>query len=188
MKKPRGDIIILHMCIINYDQMMHGSWDMVQDRRMDRRADGQKKWQTEMRASPKKDIKDNRTIIEKDVSQLLKTGDLQESYNKWVATIETSIVQRRWTKNPRKDIKELQKIHKRLREECLTAIELLEKILILERIKILKECITEKYIEGRIKRINHVAQEIRENVDNGGKIWNSRENLKRKFRHHIWKK
>ena len=48
-----------------------------------------------MRASPKKDIKDNRTIIEKDVSQLLKTGDLQESYNKWVATIETSIVQRR---------------------------------------------------------------------------------------------
>ena len=29
-KKP-GDIIILHMCIKNYDQMMYGSWDMVHD-------------------------------------------------------------------------------------------------------------------------------------------------------------
>ena len=27
-----GDIIILHMCTKNYDQMMYGSWDMVRDR------------------------------------------------------------------------------------------------------------------------------------------------------------
>ena len=47
-------------------------------------------------------------------------------------------------KNPRKDIKELQKIYKRLREEYLTTIEPHEKIL-LERVKILKEDITEKY-------------------------------------------
>ena len=88
---------------------------------------------------------------EENVSQLLKTGDLQESYNKCATTIETSIktVQRKRTKNPRKDTKELQKIHKRLREEYSTIIELHEKILILERIKILKEHITGKYIEGR---------------------------------------
>ena len=88
---------------------------------------------------------------EENVSQLLKTGDLQESYNKCVTTIETSIktVQRKRTKNPRKDIKELQKIHKRLKEEYSTTIELHEKILILERMKILKEHITEKYKEGR---------------------------------------
>ena len=54
-------------------------------------------------------------------------------------------------KNPRKDIKELQKIHKRLREEYSTTIELHEKILILERIKTMKECITGKYKEGRSK-------------------------------------
>ena len=29
-KMPR-DIIILHMCTKNYDQMMHSSWDMVHD-------------------------------------------------------------------------------------------------------------------------------------------------------------
>ena len=31
-KKTPGDIIILHMCTKNYDQMMYGSWDMVRDR------------------------------------------------------------------------------------------------------------------------------------------------------------
>ena len=28
MKKPRGDIIILHRCNINYNHMMYGSWDI----------------------------------------------------------------------------------------------------------------------------------------------------------------
>ena len=32
MKKMPGDIIILHMCTKNYDQMINGSWDMVCDR------------------------------------------------------------------------------------------------------------------------------------------------------------
>ena len=80
-------------------------------------------------------------------------------------------VQARRKKIPRKDIKELQKICKRLREEYLTKIELHEKILIFERIKILKEHITEKYKGGRSKRINRITQEIWENVDNGDKIW-----------------
>ena len=31
-KKVPGDIIILHMCAKNYDQMMYGFWDMVCDR------------------------------------------------------------------------------------------------------------------------------------------------------------
>ena len=30
-KKTPGDIIILHVCTKNYDQMMYGSWDMVCD-------------------------------------------------------------------------------------------------------------------------------------------------------------
>ena len=58
-----------------------------------------------------------------------------------VQAIETSIktVQRARTKNPRKDIKELQKLCKRLREESSTTIELHKEILILEQIKILNE-------------------------------------------------
>ena len=84
------------------------------------------------------------------------------------------------TKNPRKDIKELQKILKRLREEYSTTVELHEKIVILERIKTLTEHITETYKEGRSKRINRIAQEIRENVENGSKIWEPKRRLEKK--------
>ena len=74
----------------------------------------------------------------------------------------------------------MQKIRKRLREVCSTTVELPEKILILERIKSLKEPIAEKYREGRTKRINCIAQEIRENFDNGGKIWEVKRRLEKK--------
>ena len=74
----------------------------------------------------------------------------------------------------------LQKIRKRLREEYSTTIELQEKILILERKKILKEHITEKYKEGRSKRIKHIAQQIRENINKGGKIWEVKRRLEKK--------
>ena len=39
MKKVVGDIIILHICTKNYDQMMYGSWDMVCDGRKDRQTE-----------------------------------------------------------------------------------------------------------------------------------------------------
>ena len=40
MKKMPGDIIILYISTKNYDYMMHGSWDMVRYRRMDKWKDG----------------------------------------------------------------------------------------------------------------------------------------------------
>ena len=39
MKKIPGDIIILHMYIKSYDQMVYGSWEMMCKGRMDRRTD-----------------------------------------------------------------------------------------------------------------------------------------------------
>ena len=39
MKKAPGDIIILHMCTKNYDQMMYDSSDIMRDRWMDRQTD-----------------------------------------------------------------------------------------------------------------------------------------------------
>ena len=64
MKKAPEDIIILHMCTKNYDQMMYGSWDMVQNGRTDKRTDGQmnrrmnrwKKWHKEVSAPPKNEF------------------------------------------------------------------------------------------------------------------------------------
>ena len=47
MEKRSRDIIILHMCTKNYDQIMYGSWDMVRDGRTDGRTEKvtpPKKW------------------------------------------------------------------------------------------------------------------------------------------------
>ena len=53
-KTPR-DIIILHMCVKNHDQMMYGFWDMVRgDGRTDGWTEGRKKWHIEVGARPKK--------------------------------------------------------------------------------------------------------------------------------------
>ena len=41
MNTKPGDIIILHMCTKNYDQMMYGSRDMVHDERTDGQTDRQ---------------------------------------------------------------------------------------------------------------------------------------------------
>ena len=60
-KKIPEDMIILHMCAKNYDQMMYGSWDMLHDRRTDKQTNGQKKWHVEVGAPPKKKQTKNKT-------------------------------------------------------------------------------------------------------------------------------
>ena len=67
-----------------------------------------------------------------------------------------------------------------MREEYSRTLEIHEKILILERIKTLKEHITEKYKEGRSIRKIRIALETRENVDNRGKIWEVKRRLEKK--------
>ena len=67
-----------------------------------------------------------------------------------------------------------------MREKYSTTTELHKKTLISERIKILKEHITEKYKEGKSKRICRIAQETREDVGNGGKIWELKRKLEKK--------
>ena len=69
----------------------------------------------------KKGYKRYRTIIEEEnVSKLLKSGDLQESYNKWSVATETSIkaVQKNKNKKPKKGYqratKNLQRIERRI--------------------------------------------------------------------------
>ena len=60
MKETSGDNIILHVCTKNYDHMMYGSWDTVEDGRTDGRINGQmderNKWHTEVGVPPKKKI------------------------------------------------------------------------------------------------------------------------------------
>ena len=55
-----GDIIILHICPENYDQMMYGSWDIVSNRRgADGHTDRRKEWHIEVGA-PTKNLKEKK--------------------------------------------------------------------------------------------------------------------------------
>ena len=60
-KKTPGDVIILHMCTKNYDQVMYGSWEMV----CKGWADGQKKWHIEVGAPPKNKNKKLFEVVQK---------------------------------------------------------------------------------------------------------------------------
>ena len=68
-------------------------------------------------------------IKERQISKIIKKGALQESYNKWTEEVEDAIkqVQRTARKNPREDIRELQKIRKNLRIKIRNTVDACEK-------------------------------------------------------------
>ena len=72
--------------------------------------------------------------------------------------------------NPRKDIMQLKKQKKTPSVQYQNAENVFEKIVTTERIKLIKEHITDQMKENRIREIIKVARQIKSNVDNGGKI------------------
>ena len=65
----------------------------------------------------------------------------------------------------------LKRKEKKLRAQYQNTENIYEKTVIIERIKLIKEHITDKMKENGGSRIIKVAQQIKSNVDNGGKIW-----------------
>ena len=94
-------------------------------------------------------------IKERQISKIIKKGALQESYNKWTEDVEDAIkqVQKTVRKNPRKDVRELQKIRKNLRIKIRNTTDTCEKRILKDRLKLLKEHITDKIKESRGNQI-----------------------------------
>ena len=86
-------------------------------------------------------------IKERQINKIIRKGTLQESYNKW--TEEVKQVQKTVRKNPRKDIRELQKIRKNLRIKIRNKTDACEKRILKGRLKLLKEHITDKIKKQR---------------------------------------
>ena len=101
-----------------------------------------------------------RTIIqEKEVNQILDNGELQENYITWVDEVENTIKQvvKMKIKDPRQDMHKIQQKRKKLKMKLKTPKNKLEKHILLERVKILKEHITDKIKENRATRITKAA-------------------------------
>ena len=90
-------------------------------------------------------------------------------------------------KIPRKDNWKIQQKQKKLRVELKTTKNKLEKHILSQRVKILKELIIDNLKESRAAKILKVAELIKNNVDNEGKIWKVKRKLKKKEQnpHHI---
>ena len=121
-------------------------------------------------------------IKERQISKIIKKGALQESYNKWTEDVEDAIkqVQKTVRKNPRKDVRELQKIRKNLRIKIRNTTDACEKRILKDRLKLLKEHITDKIKESRGNQIKQIAESISNNIDNGREIWEVKRKVKRK--------
>ena len=120
-------------------------------------------------------------IQEKEIHKMLEKGELQDSYNTLVDEVENTKKQAEEIKikNPRKDIRKIQQKRKKLRMELKTTKNKLEKHILLQRAKILKEHMIEKLKESRATKILKVAESIKNNVDNGGIIWEVKRKLKK---------
>ena len=90
-------------------------------------------------------------------------------------------------KIPRKDNWKIQQKQKKLRVELKTTKNKLEKHILSQRVKILKELIIDNLKESRAAKILKVAELIKNSVDNEGKIWKVKRKLKKKEQnpHHI---
>ena len=120
-------------------------------------------------------------MTQKQISGILKKDTIQVSYDKWSEEVQNNIkeVEKICRQNPRKDIMQLKRQRKKLRAQYQNTKNIYEKTVIIERIKLIKEHITDKMKENRSRRIIKVAQQIKSNVDNGGKIWEMKQKFQR---------
>ena len=121
-------------------------------------------------------------MTQKQISGILKKDTIQVSYDKWSEEVQNKIkeVQKICRQNPRDDIMQLKRQRKKLKARYQNTENMYERTVKIERKKLIKEHITDKMKENRSRRIIKVAQQIKSNVDNGGKIWEVKRKVQRK--------
>ena len=117
-----------------------------------------------------------------EADKILKKETIPVSFDKWSNEVQNNIkeVEKIFWQNIRKDIMQLKTQRKKLRARYQNTENIYETTAIIERIKLIKEHIADKMKENRSKRIIKVAQQIKLNVDNGGKIWEGKRKVQRK--------
>ena len=121
-------------------------------------------------------------LTQTQISGILKKDTIQESYDQWSEEVQNNIkeVEKICRQNPRKYIMQLKRQRKKLRAQYQNTENMYEKTVTIQTIKFIKEHLADKMKESRSRRIIKVAQQIKSNVDNGGKIWEVKRKVQRK--------
>ena len=111
-------------------------------------------------------------IKQKQISKIGKKETLQESYNKWTEEMGDGIkqVEKTVRKYPRKDVKELQKISKNLKITIRNKTDACVRRILKDKLKLLKEHITDKIKENKGNHIKRVTESISNDFDNGREV------------------
>ena len=90
-------------------------------------------------------------LTQTQISGILKKDTIQESYDKWSEEVQNNIkeVEKICRQNPRKDIMQLKRQRKKLRVQYQNTENIYEKTVMIQRIKLIKEPITDKMKENR---------------------------------------
>ena len=110
-------------------------------------------------------------LTQAQISEILKKDTIQNNINE---------AEKIFRKNPRKENMQLKRQRKKLRIQYQNTENVHEKTVIIERIKLTKERITDKMKGNRSRRVIKVAQQIKPNVDNGGQMWEIKQKVQRK--------
>ena len=110
-------------------------------------------------------------LTQAQISEILKKDTIQNNINE---------AEKIFRKNPRKENMQLKRQRKKLRTQYQNTENVHEKTVIIERIKLTKERITNKMKGNRSRRVIKVAQQIKPNVDNGGQMWEIKQKVQRK--------
>ena len=111
-------------------------------------------------------------MTQKQISGILKQDTIQVSYHKRSEEIQNNIkeIDKIFWQNPRKDMMQLKRQIIKLRAQYQNTENLYEETVIIERIKLIKEHISDKMKKNRSRRIIKAVQQIKSNVVNGGTI------------------
>ena len=99
-------------------------------------------------------------LTQNQISGILKEEEIQVSYDKRLEEVQNNIkeVEKIFRQNPRKNIMQLKRQRKKLRAQYQNTENIYEKTVIIERINLTQEHITDRMKENRNKRIIKVAQ------------------------------
>ena len=110
-------------------------------------------------------------LTQAQISEILKKDTIQNNINE---------AEKIFRKNPRKENMQLKRQRKKLRTQYQNTENVHEKTVIIGRIKLTKERITDKMKGNRSRRVIKVPQQIKPNVDNGGQMWEIKQKVQRK--------
>ena len=93
-------------------------------------------------------------MTQKQISGILKKDATHVSFDKWSEEVQSNIVEveKIFRQNPRNDIMQLKRQRKRLRPQYQNTENKYEKRVLIERIKIINEHITDKMKENKSRR------------------------------------